>query len=495
MASVWVETGEIGRYGALEGGVSCDIVVVGGGWIGLTTALLLAQEGADVVLIEGGRLAARTSGNTTGKITSQHGAMYSALRDRQGNDVAQLYADANQNAVTQVAEIAERLAIDCELSRTPSYVYTTDPANSLSGEAEAAASLGLPAQLVDGQEVGVPAAAAVRFDNQLQLHPVRYLAGLARALTDAGGRIYEQSRATSIDDTGDGIEVTVAPGHILRGRRAVVATLLPIGTIGGYFARTTPEQSHGIAVRLPVEAPTGMTISADSPIRSTRPWPGGGPNGLVVVGSDHKVGKADDTRAAYQALVDWVGSTWNFDAQPEYRWSAHDYVSADLLPYAGRAPGSDAILIATGMHKWGLSNGTAAAGVLRDLILDRDNPSAALYDAGRIGDARSVGALIKNNAEVGKDFATGHAARILTSGLDHVEVGEGGLYRRDGRTVGAYCDQDGELHTVKPVCTHLGCSLAWNQADTTWDCNCHGSRFSPDGSVLDGPATRPLDAD
>jgi len=180
---------------------------------------------------------------------------------------------------------------------------------------------------------------------------------------------------------------------------------------------------------------------------------------LIVVGGDRQVGKSDDTRAAYQALVDWAGSTWNCSIEPEYRWSAHDYASPDLLPYAGRAPGSEAILVATGMHKWGLTNGTAAAGVLRDLILDRDNPSAAPYDAGRIGDARSVAELIKNNLKVGKDFTVGHATRVLTAGLDHVEVGEGGLYQHDGRTVGAYRNQDGELHTVKPVCTHLGCSL------------------------------------
>jgi nitrite reductase/ring-hydroxylating ferredoxin subunit len=236
-----------------------------------------------------------------------------------------------------------------------------------------------------------------------------------------------------------------------------------------------------------------MAISTGPQVRSTRPWPGGGPNGLIVVGADHQVGHEDDVTSAYQTLIDWVGSTWDTSVQPEYQWSAHDYATPDLLPYAGRAPGHDAVLIATGMHKWGLTNGTAAAGVLRDLILERDNPCATLYDAGRIGDARAVAELIKNNLKVGKDFTVGHASRILSTGLDHVEVGEGGLYQQDGHTVGAYRSQSGELHTVKPVCTHLGCSLAWNNADTTWDCSCHGSRFTPDGSVLDGPATKPLD--
>jgi glycine/D-amino acid oxidase-like deaminating enzyme/nitrite reductase/ring-hydroxylating ferredoxin subunit len=395
--------------------------------------------------------------------------------------------------VEQVADLAERYTIECELTRTPAFVYSTDTDHDLKREAETAIALGLPAQLVDGQEVGVPAAAAVRFDDQIQLHPVRYLAGLARALTAAGGRVYEQTRATSVDDVEGGVEVTTAVGTTVHARYAVVATLLPIGTIGGFFARTTPNQSHGIAVHLPREAPTGMAISTGPQVRSTRPWPGGGPNGLIVVGADHQVGHEDDVTSAYQTLIDWVGSTWDTSVQPEYQWSAHDYATPDLLPYAGRAPGHDAVLIATGMHKWGLTNGTAAAGVLRDLILERDNPCATLYDAGRIGDARAVAELIKNNLKVGKDFTVGHASRILSTGLDHVEVGEGGLYQQDGHTVGAYRSQSGELHTVKPVCTHLGCSLAWNNADTTWDCSCHGSRFTPDGSVLDGPATKPLD--
>ncbi|TWD82463.1 glycine/D-amino acid oxidase-like deaminating enzyme [Kribbella amoyensis] len=462
--SVWLATAALPEYPALRSDDQAEVVVIGGGLIGLTTALYLAQDGASVVLLEARRLAGRTSGNTTGKVTSQHGAIYADLLDRHGEEKTRTYANANQVAVDEVAALVDRLGIECELTRTPSYVYSTRPENTLRREADVAASLGLPATFVDPAEVGVPARSAVRFTDQVQLHPVRYLAGLARSLTTAGGRIYEHSRVLTVDDHADGVQVSTEDGHTVKAQHAVVATLLPINVTGAFFARTRPSQSHGIALTLPVAAPAGMAISVDAPTRSTRPWPGGGPNGLIVVGGDHETGDGTDTEAAYRGLADWAGSLWNFAARPAYRWSAQDYGTPDLLPYVGRSPGSKATSVATGMHKWGLTNGTVAAGILRDLVIDRANPFAALYGADRIGDAHSVAKLVKDNLKVGKEFTAGH--------LGHALHGK-----------------------VKPVCTHLGCPLHWNEADRTWDCNCHGSRFGATGEVLDGPATKPLPID
>lgn len=494
--SVWLATSTMPRFGAASGESQADVVVVGGGLIGLTTAWAAAQQGAGVVLLEAGRIGARTSGNTTGKVTSQHSLIYADLSKRHGRDKAALYAAANQAGVEQVAHLAESLSIDCELTRAPAYAYTTsaDRVDRIEAEVSAAAGLGLPAALADPAEVGLPGVrAASRFDDQIHLHPGHYLAGLAAALDHRGVRVYENSRVQELNEKGDRVRVTTEGGAVVAAQYVVLATLLPIGKTGGYFARTRPSRSYGIAVRLPRPAPSGMAISIDEQVRSTRPWPGGGPNGLIVVGGAHETGTVEDTRSNYQGLVDWVGSTWNIgDVVVDHRWSAQDYNTADQLPYVGCTPESDAILVATGMHKWGLSNGTAAATLLSDLIAGRYNPWHELYDARRIGGPRAIAEMVKDNLKVGKQFAAGHLGRRLKGGVDHLEVGQGGLLDVDGHTVGAYRDHDGNLHKVSPVCTHLGCALSWNTADTSWDCSCHGSRFDPDGNVIDGPAIKPL---
>lgn len=497
--SVWLATAELPRRGQAQGRITADLAVVGGGLIGLTTGLLAARDGMEVVLLEAGRLGRGTTGHTTGKVTSQHGLLYDELANRHGQDRARAYAQANQAGVERVADLVAALGIDCELERCASYVYTNDAdkAAALSREAEAAEALGLPARLCDAAEVGLPAESAVCFDDQLQLHPIRYLAGLAAELTRTGGRIFEDSRVVDLTEDGHdetSVVLTTDGGATVRARSVVIATLLPIGLTGGYFARTRPSRSYGIAVRLSSPVPRGMTISVDSPTRSTRAWPAGGPSGLIVVGNGHETGAHEDTEARYQGLVDWVASVWNSAPDSvEYRWSAQDYLSTDRVPYVGRVPGSKATLVATGMQKWGLSNGTAAASILADLLAGRDNAWSGTFDAGRIGDAEAVAKLVTDNLKVGKDFVSGHLSRIISGGADHLGVGEGGLYDADGHTVGGYRDTEGRLHTIKPVCTHLGCPLNWNPAEASWDCSCHGSRFDPDGRILDGPAVSPLD--
>ncbi|MGN6753758.1 MAG: FAD-dependent oxidoreductase [Intrasporangium sp.] len=456
--SVWLATADRRAHPPIEGRLAIDIVVVGAGITGLTTALLAQQEGAHVAVLEARRVGSGTTGGTTGKVTSQHGLIYADLVGRHGFDTARRYAQANEAGLERVGTLIDEHGLDCGFTRAPAFVYSRsdEMAHEIAAEAQQAAALGLPARL--NRDTGLPfdAPVAIRFDEQAHLHAGRYLTGLAKAFTDAGGQIFEGSRVTGVDDIGDSaVEVTVE-GHVVRAERCVVATLLPIGLIGGCFARTTPARSYGLAVRLQGEAPTTMTITADSPTYSTRPWPDAGPNGLIVVGHGHAVGADVDTTEQYSALERWARATFDVEAI-DYRWSAQDYATTDRLPYVGRVPLRPRVLVATGFAKWGLTNGTAAAMMLTDLLAERESPWLPAFDVGRIGDVGSV-----------------------------IETAKANL----GNTVDFVKDR---LTGSTPTCTHLGCGLHWNPAETSWDCPCHGSRFTEQGEVIEGPAVRPLD--
>jgi glycine/D-amino acid oxidase-like deaminating enzyme/nitrite reductase/ring-hydroxylating ferredoxin subunit len=456
--SVWLATADLPRYPALTEHLEVDVAVVGGGLVGLTTALLALRAGVRVAVLEAAQVGAGTTGYTTGKVTSQHSLVYADLIKRRGTDHAGRYAEANQAGTEQMANLVGELEIDCDLNRAPALVYTVDPQriSELDEEAEAARQLGLPATLAHDTDLPFPVQAAVRFDDQLHLHPGRYLGGLAQAVADAGGLLFGDTRVTDVDEQPDHTVQLSMPSATVRANQVVVATLLPPGLIGGYFAKTRPSRSYGLALRLHEPAPLSMAISADTPSRSTRPWLAPGPNGLIVVGSGHETGSDDDTEASYGDLEDWARATFPV-AAVDYRWSAQDYTTADRVPYVGRSALARSILVATGFQKWGLSNGTAAAIMLTDRLLGRDNPWSATFDATRIGDPHAVATLIKDNLKSGKELVTGHL-------------------RHNG-----------------PTCTHLGCPLHWNAAERSWDCHCHGSRFGTDGSILAGPATNPLD--
>lgn len=459
--SVWLDDPERWREPtpALDGDAEADVVVVGAGITGLTTALLAARDGNRVVVLEARRVGDGTTGYTTGKVTAQHSLVYAHLVEWAGHDRARQYADANRAGMDLVASLVDELEIDCSLTRADALVYTTSDESrtirAMEDEAVAARRLALPASLVSESDLPFAITAGVRFTDQLHLHPRRYLDGLADAVVAAGGVIHEDTRVTDVSEERGQVLVTTENGQV-RATHAVLATLLPIGLIGGYFARTRPNLSYGLAVRLRTEAPAAMTISVDEPTHSTRPWPGGGPNGLIVVGGGHEVGADVDTEARYAQLEEWARATFDV-AEVSHRWSAHDYTTPDRVPYVGRPPLHQNLYVATGFGKWGLANGTAAGIALSNLIAGHDTPWLDIFDAGRIEGVRSVPTLVEGNVKV--------AAELVT----------------------------GELRREAPRCSHMGCRLRWNDAEETWDCRCHGSRFGSDGPVLAGPAVKPID--
>ncbi len=489
---MWIATSPPSDYPTLDGDLDVDVAVVGGGIAGLTTALFAARAGMSVVVIEADRVGRGTTGNTTGKVTSQHGLVYNDLIERRGEEMARLYAEANQQAVNEIAGLAAELGADCRFERAPAYVYTTvsERRSQLEREHTAATKLGLPSTLTTEIDLPFPVELAVRFDDQAHIHAGRYAAALAGAFEAAGGRVVEHTRATGVDENATGAVVNCRR-HRVRAGQVVLATLLPFVDRGGFFAKAWPSRSYGVAARLGTDAPAGMHISIDSPARSTRPWIEADRRGLIVVGGSHPTGDRRASPACWGDLESWARE--HFDVESfEYRWSAQDYLTADHIPYAGRSPLMSRTFVATGFQKWGLTNATAAAIVLTDALQGRDHRWSPLFDAARIGGGRSLARIATQNLDVARHFVIDRIARLHAGSLAELPRGEGGIVRTGNKVVGAYHHADGHVQAVALTCTHLGCTVRWNAAEATWDCPCHGSRFATDGTVLDGPAVKPL---
>ena len=489
--SVWsIDDGP--AWPALSGSERCDVVVVGGGITGITAALLLQRRGRAVILLEAREVVAGTTGGTTGKLTSQHGLIYHDLAERHGWEVAQAYADANQGALRILESLDNETGAASELTRASAIVYDIDGSNSdrLQAEYEAAIRLGLPARLTGDTELPFEVAQALEFTDQAHFHPVRYSRALATEFHNSGGRIFENTRATDVEESTGQVQVRTEHGSVTA-QDAIVATLLPIVDRGGFFAKTKPWRAYGVAARFTGPAPTEMYISASQPIRSLRPWPAGGRNGAIIVGESHPTGDDSATPGRWGELERWANENFEVDSF-DYRWSAQDYDTADGFPYIGRSPFSERTFVATGFAKWGLTNGTAAAVMLTDEILGEDNPHAEVFSAGRIGDAKTVTELIKTNTATAVEWVRDRVGRLSLPELADLERGQAAIVSVEGQAAAVYCDASGRCHAVSPTCTHLGCSVRWNDAENSWDCPCHGSRFGIDGRVLNGPATAPL---
>ncbi len=488
--SVWLCDRDSAGFPDTSGSHHVDVVVVGGGITGLTTALLAQRSGASVAVVERNRIGAGTTGHSTGKVTSQHGLMYRDLLDRHGPDVARTYAEANQWAVGMVSELAAELAPEAEFQSSPAIVFTTDPAmtGALEAEHEASHSLGLPASISSDCDLPFEVASCLKFEDQGLLHPVRYCDGLAREISERGGLIFEKTSATGLTEDSDRVVVTIPQGELIA-TKAVVATLLPFVDRAGFFAKTRPGRAYGVAALLRDQPPAGMYISAGTPKISLRPW---GERGLIIIGEGHATGHPDATPARWGELERWARE--NFEVESfEYRWSAQDYETFDGLPLVGRAPRMTRTYVATGFGKWGLSNGTVAATILADLLNGVNHKWQRAFDSTRLPGLTGAKNLLTFNAKVGKDLVVGTISRFRPSELEELPRGAARLVQIDGKTVGAYRDAGGDVHAVSLTCTHLGCTVAWNDAENTWDCPCHGSRFSLEGKVLEGPAVENLE--
>jgi len=492
--SYWVASTPQPGYPPLARELEVDVAVLGAGIVGITAARRLQAEGRTVALVEARRIVRGATGFTTAKVTPGHGLRITQVEAAFGADGARIYAEANRTAVDEIEATAASAGIDCDFERVPSFVYTesADEVETIQREANAQRRAGLEAEVVRESELPFPVAAAVRTGGSARFHPRRYLLPLAASLAAAGGHVFEETTVLDVAE-GEPCVVRTDRGQI-RARDVVVATHMPFLDRGAFFARAHAYRSYVVAAEIePGSAPQGMYISAGRPTRSIRTAEEDGGLLLLVGGEGHRTGREQATEERYARLADWARERFGVE-RFAYRWSTQDLFTLDGVPYVGAIrPGSRHVFAATGFGGWGMTNGIVAAILLADRILGRDNPWAPLFDSNRAKPRASAWPFAKENAQVAARFLADRVAAWRTTAFADLEAGDGRIGRVGGREVAVSRADDGSLHAVSAVCTHLGCLVAWNSADQSWDCPCHGSRFGRDGHVLEGPAVRPLE--
>lgn len=480
--SYWQATTSGDARAPLPGDIDTEVCVVGAGITGLTTAYLLARDGVPVVLVEAGSVGGGVTGSTTGKVTALHRLVYADLVKRHGQDAAARYARAQLAGMAMIAEAGA--GIECDLGRAPACTYTRQPDRiaEIEREVDAAQQVGLTARFTDTTELPFEVAGAIVLEDQLLFHPRKYCLGLAEEIVRNGGAVYERTRARGI---GRG-RVETDHGAVTA-RAIVLATQAPIVHRGLFFARTTPMRSYALAAEHDA-LPAGMYVSLEEPTRSVRPHPATGV--LIVGGGGHRTGRGDHAGSEFDALEQWARDAFSLEGR--WRWSAQDFEPADGLPYIGRVTPASDVYVATGFAKWGLATGSAAAIAIADDIAGRQTEWAAPMAASRIAPIKEGGMVLAQGAETARSMTERVAPRGAKAPED-LEPGEGTVIRRGVSPVAVHRDEGGRLRAVSAVCSHLGCVVHFNDAERSWDCPCHGSRFDLDGAVLNGPATEPLD--
>lgn len=494
--SYWMDTTASTSYPALTGDLEVDVAVVGGGVAGLCTAWELVRAGRSVAVVEADRIVAGTTGYTTAKVTAQHTLIYAHLRSALGAETAKLYAQSQQDALEHLVATVAELDIDCDLERSPAYTYVTSPdaVQQIRDEVAAAQQAGLPASEVTETALPFRVAAAIRVDEQAQFHPRRYLLALAEDLTRLGGQIFERTRVVDLDE-GEPCELTTENDATITARDVVVATHYPVFDRALLFSRLTPNRE--VVVAAPIDAtqdPAGMYITQEENSRSVRTSPYRDGQRLLIVTGEHFTPGTPGVQDRFATLEQWMRKHFPVESIA-YRWSAQDNSTPDKVPFIGRFhPGAEHTFVATGFRGWGMSNGILAGGLLSALLAGEEPPWAKIYDPRRIHPTVEASTFLKANAAVARHFV-GDRIRPPSHAdtVDDIKPGSGAIVRHRGQRYAVHRDENGDLHSVSATCTHLGCTVLFNDAEHSWDCPCHGSRFTPDGTVIHGPATTPLE--
>jgi glycine/D-amino acid oxidase-like deaminating enzyme/nitrite reductase/ring-hydroxylating ferredoxin subunit len=476
--SLWIATTWSPEREPLRGDIHVDVAVVGAGITGLTAAVLLQERGRKVAVLEKDRVARGESGFTTAHITEAVDARYQHIQRNHGKDAARLVAEASRASIEQIAELVERHAIDCRFRRVPGFLYTENRkyVAGIKKETGAAREAGVAVSWTSDVPLPFPIRGAVRFENQAQFHPREYLLALAARVP-----VYERTHVLEITE-GEPCVVRTEHGRVTADV-VFEATNVAVASFQTLHTKVAAYRSYVIALESD-EPREGLFWDTADPYHYTR-WQD---DVVIIGGEDHRVGQEEDTAGCFARLMEYITPRYG-ERRVLHRWSGQIIEPHDGLPFIG---GSGKLFVSTGYAGQGMTFGTVGAMLVTDLITGVANPWAELFDPNRVHLRGAAKDLVAENVEFPKRLI---ADRLLSRDVEQGEVhgGEGKIIEENGRKIAAYRDDAGTLHRLSPVCTHMKCDVAWNGAERTWDCPCHGSRFAPDGHVLNGPASEPLE--
>jgi glycine/D-amino acid oxidase-like deaminating enzyme/nitrite reductase/ring-hydroxylating ferredoxin subunit len=492
--SVWMDTA-VAKAPALDGDRRADVVVIGSGIAGLSTAYELTGRGRSVIVLDRGKIGSGMTARTTAHLASVLDEGYAQLIEARGLDVAQTVYQSQAAAINRIETIQASDQIACDFERVDGYLILAPgtPASDLDEELAACRKAGIP--VTDTREAtALHAKNLVRslcFPHQARFHPMKYLAGLARAIAQRGGRLFSDTAVESATEEKDGVVVKTDRGTV-RATDVVFATNSPIGGSATIHTKQAPYRTYALAATIQRGSlADALYWDTLDPYHYVRVQPQSEHQDIVVIGGeDHKSGQADDGDARFAALEVWARARLPKMGKVTHRWSGQVMEPADYVGFIGRNAGDKHRYIATGDSGQGITNGVIASLAIAGLILDGNNPWAKAYDPARTI-AKSVGEYLNENMTVLRSLA-----ELLTmadiANIERLKPGEGALLRSGLKKIAVCRDQQGRLHSHSAACTHMGCVVQWNSLEQCWDCPCHGSQFAPDGTALNGPAGAPL---